>query len=555
MIQLDILDPADPSTPLATLDEAYARTWAEEIYDFGGRGGFTIPHDSPVVQADRTILNRTRIVRVRRGSDLLFAWEINGRNRTRGDTWDPVVVQGEAVRGLLRYGLVEGEHGIGNAVPSDDRVWNFASLSYDTSTAPWGEPVSLGQQQNPTPLLPRLVGQPDGWQDPRAEWLWTEAPTVLGSGRVEHPPGVAYFRRRLAAPPTGLFRMTVAGTNRWECWLDGVMLGTGGGFRDVATFDIRLYGRPTVWGLKVEKDDHPWWEWDPGAIIGYIARLDDEEATEVIYRTYTDAVYDGPATPAPDPWEALGYPTSVPGFTGLEILAELYEAARSRGVFTGWSRDFTGTTASDGAAVTDRIEFVAQIGADNVLTVAQRLQEAADIDIDVTPGLTFRAWENRGVDRGLTPDPGVSTVTFPLDDLADVSTQDGGEDRFNAALVRSADRWFREPRPGPSSGRREEFLSLGLAPSADGAQVYAGKIVVEFDGDRPTLSFTVPTSFAPGEHGLGDVVAAPRLPFVGGDWDIAADWIVGDVRILSIAYAVADEDGEPVSRTYEVMPV
>lgn len=553
MIYLDVIDPADPTTVLATLDQPYDIGWIEDLVDAGG-GDFRIPHDSPVVQSNPGLLRRGRLIRVRRGSDPVGLWEINGGSRIQGDVWDAVHLQGESARYLTRYGLVEGEYGMTQCVPSDERTWNFASKGLDRSG--WGVPVSLGTVASPTPLLPKLAGQPEGWPDRRAEWIWT-VPLTQSEGRVFHPEGVSYFVRPLRAGISdfkGVHRLFIAGTNRWELWFDGVNLGSGGGFRDIATFDIPFFARDTILGVRVEKDDHPWWTWDPGLLLLSIVQIvDGEEVGGAHYRTYTPEVTEG--DPSPDPWMSLHNPPSPPGFTAGQILEEVFDEGQARGVWPGWTRSFSRDTDTSGKAWSETMEFVAQIGADSLWTVAQRLQEAAGTDIEVTPQLRFDAYQTRGVDRGLTPDVGVSTVTFPVDELAEVEVQNGGEDRFNAALVRTRDSWMRVPDPGPSSDRREAFLSFGLAPSAAGARGYAQKVVVEWRDDRPLYTFACPDTYDPGAHEVGDVVAAPVLPMSGGDLDLFGEWTLADVRIMTITHQVVDVSGQPTVRVYEVVPV
>jgi hypothetical protein len=95
----------DPTSLVAVLDQPFAVEWTDEI-DEVGAGQFVIPHDSPAVQANPTVLDGDNVVRVRVGTTDVFAWLVERKLRSRGDVWDPIQVAGPGVKQMLDGAVV-----------------------------------------------------------------------------------------------------------------------------------------------------------------------------------------------------------------------------------------------------------------------------------------------------------------------------------------------------------------------------------------------------------------------------------------------------------------
>lgn len=514
----------DLTTLIDVLDQPYAIEWARERLDVGA-GRFTVPHDSPIVQANPGILDGEHMVVVRDDGTPRFGWLIRRRSRTRSVVWDPVTVAGPGVVEVFRRMTVGPPGGFGAcAVPDDTRLFGFMAPAYDDST--WMEGAALfshGQQEDPTP--PNLVERPRGWTDPLAEWIWTEEAT---GDPLTNTPGRSYFRRVLEVGPGegARVRLFVTAANSYTAYFDGAEVASGSDYRGFQWIDLDLCENTNhVFSAVVENQTPPanWAGQNIGGLLMSMRKLmDDDTFDTVLYRSHTPALY--PGTPAEGPWRALHLPASPPGMTPGHILAVLFDEGQTRGVLTQATRDFTDALDSAGNAWPEEIEFACRVGDDSVMSVAERLREY-DVDVELTPGLVFRAWHNRGSDLS-------GSVTVGLDAAGEqgVDTED---EEINAVVARTQEGWIEEP-PAPTADRREGFLSLGLTPSNATGREIAADAADEFSVSRRlarwrTNSAQTDVPQPHDDYDLGDTITAPALPA-----DITADWALLPVRVDSV---------------------
>lgn len=526
--RLRVYDAADPSVLRGTLDQPYGIKWARERLDVGV-GEFTIPHDSPVVQADPAILERDNIVVNEVDGQAEHAWLIRKRRRQRGNVWDPVSVRGPGALELLRHALVFQRGGCVDAsesdyVDSDKRVFGWQHTDFDDSG--WGE---VGSDMTGGPLSTL------GWPDPQAVAF---EPIFPGERSL--------YRRLLEAVPgaAGSARMALAATVNTEVtvWLDGEeVLTKEKGERGVQHADVPYRECDMQLAVHVEGDDpHPGrWGWTWMRLVEPADPDEEPSYGDALRRTYDPATF-----PDATPWlsyegDGLDYPGVSPGF----ILVRLFDEAKARGFIDAVSRDFDDVYDSAGRewpTNQDGIEFACQVGDDSVLDVAERLRDhGVDVALGPDPYLTFQAWQGRGVDRGVgSPTPVRFTLDMARD--ADIETED---ETINTVLARTQHDWIERPQPSPTSNRREGFLKLGMTPSADGGAEISDDVLDDFNDPRVSAQFTVTSSQNPPrptvDYDLGDIVIAPR---VDPD-DFVGDWREDDLRVDTIG-AVVDEVGD-----------
>lgn len=258
------------------------------------------------------------------------------------------------------------------------------------------------------------------------------------------------------------------------------------------------------------------WTWQAGA----------DGSGGTIRRTY-DPESESPSEPMV--YEPISYPGVTPGF----ILKTLFDEAQADGRDEQPSLT-SGFTAAVDSAGNDwpEIEFACQVGDDTILSVAERLRDYG-VDHTVTPALVFEAWHRRGVDRGGTPDGGVSTVTIPLAEVYSLG-EETEDDKINRMLVRTERSWGEIQQLG--DGRPiGAYLSLGMQPSEEGARRVTLDLLDDFAGPRAQLRFAyreisgTPSPVA--DYDVGDVVVGPWLD----PDDLTGSWSTDDIRINTVA--------------------
>ena len=526
----------DLVTELATLDQPFDIAWTRERTDVGA-GQFTIPHDAPIVQATPALLARDNLVVVTVDGQDEFAWIIRRRQRTRGDVWDPIQVTGPGALEILRHAIVYMRGGLDALVQGDERLFSWVSHDYDDSGPEWEE---VDGDRIGAPL------STPGFADDRAVGFEPLSTT-------RH-----LYRRMLLASAdlAGPARMLLAATIGTEVvvYLDDEEIMTkDAGEQGLVTLDIdyrddidqqiavRVTGesgpQPGRWG----------WTW-----IELRENPDDPEG-EPVYGSVIRRTFDPAEFPDADtPWlvyDDEGCPPITPGFV-LGTAFDEWRDGDDRGGIAAITRDFTDTHDSAGNEWDGLCEFVAQVGDDNVVSIAERLQDH-DVDVALGPDLVLRAWQRRGVDRGTNPDDGLATITFALDEVRELQTETEDE-AVNVILARTEEAWIERPTPRVEANRREAFLSLGLTPSAEGGTAITDDVLADFLAPAQVVRFTINSAQSPptptGDFDLGDTVVAP---WVDPD-TIAAAWVEADQRVDTIAASI-DTVGD-VDWVLEVSP-
>lgn len=504
--------------------------------DETGAGEMTVP-TGPLLDANPTLLDPGNFVVVSweypDGTNVRHGWIIETRSRSAQEgTWDEISVAGPGATALLRRAVVWPPRGLRRTGQNDCRLFGWMNRQYDDSAWP-GIAYSHGQQQDPGPE--NLVGRPSGWPGPLAEWVWAEAPTPNPNNpdALVNPPGVTYFRRRLAGDYAGPARLFVTAANAFRLFWDGCEIADGTNYQQIKSVDLMLEANTThLVAVEVVNQTPPdgWAGQNIGGFLMEIRRIDPvngDLTSTALYRTFTTA-----PDPSPEPWSMLGYPEDVPGMTPGHILRILLEEeAQARGTLTQLTRMFNDELDSAGNPWPEIV--VAFNSGDTLLDAALRLRDY-DVQVEIDADLNFYAWQDRGDD--LTG----SAVEIPWQDASEraIETDDT---TFTGLLVRSSDGWQEtEYLPGE---RREGFILLGRTVGADVALDVATGVRDNLSEPRASVTFvTEPTAgdlkplFA---YGLGDTLNAPWVdPEAFG-----GPWATGPVRLTSIAVEAREGGG------------
>lgn len=289
-VTLRVLQP-NLTTPVAELDQPFGIEWADEGLDVGTLW-FSIPHDSPVVVANPTILDRDSVVMLRTDGVDRLPYVIRRRQRERGDVWDTIRVGCLGGVELLRTGLVEYARGVGTGVPSDERPFGWMAVDYDDSGGCWveGAPYSGGQWREPRFRAKR--DQPPDFPDPRAEWIGPAPLTATGSGGQQHTPDDAwYLRHYLVGDYVGTATLFIAADDAHLTYYNGSQVAEGSDFRQLVKVDLNLTGDDV---LAMEVTNAPLGSKvnNPTEVVYTIAVVDEDgEIDRVLFRSVSTNLF------------------------------------------------------------------------------------------------------------------------------------------------------------------------------------------------------------------------------------------------------------------------
>ena len=284
----------DLAANLGLLVQAYGVEWADEGLDVGA-GAFTVPHDSPSLLADPSMLDRDNVVVIEDDANPSWpghAFLIRGRQRTRGDVWDPIQVKGPGVLELLRQALVEYAGGVvAGSIPSDERPFGWMAYDYDDSGWTSPAPYSGGLQKAPRFDVRR--GLPEQFPDPDAEWIGPEALTGNQYGQLvegHQADDYWYLRDHLVGGYSGLARLHIAADNEFLAYLNGSQIATGDDWRRTVSVDVELTGNDRL-ALQIY-NALPTTGPNPSAVIYSITTITaDGEAGDVLFRSTSGQVF------------------------------------------------------------------------------------------------------------------------------------------------------------------------------------------------------------------------------------------------------------------------
>lgn len=209
---IEVIDPNDPHTVIASLENSMTRSF-QDVPSGIGSGTVEIMNTDPQIST----INEERAIRFRvkgRAAAQMLIEVLTRATRAQGEEAEQsTVVTGRSIVAILEEAVVYPSRGPATLPIEDARIFNFANDDFDDSGWP---AASIWKFQNG--LGDYWEGLPARWPAPSAGWIWAPG-TVI----TESPPvGNCYFRHRFIVPP-GVTQVHIgfATDDAGELWFDG----------------------------------------------------------------------------------------------------------------------------------------------------------------------------------------------------------------------------------------------------------------------------------------------------------------------------------------------
>jgi hypothetical protein len=429
-------------------------------------------------------------------ADAQFLWVINRAPRTRlsaqGQQDEVTQISGDGGLSLLGTGQFHSA-----IVVADSGIRTFGWVAPDWDESGWTAAVSSGTQANPD--VDTLVGAPEGWPDPDAEWIWSRA-LVSGS----HPDGTVYLRGTWDPGSfTGTVRVYWTADNGADLYVDGDLRGAEGDnryfWRESDSFLLDVDGEVTF-AAKVT-NDVPTLGDNPGGLLLTVMTVDERgDPVDVLFRS-------------DETWVALDY-TEPEGVTYGHVMGRLIDEAQARGCLPGVTYAFTDALDSDGNAWDVSLPIVAYRDGVQVGDVCLQGTQQFKAGCQMLPTLELQLLNTLGSDLSASvqlaendPDPAVNDVVS--------STVDVSAPKATVARVET-ERGFGWEVDGvqvAEFGRRETAATYGMSRTVDEVANAAEALLDDLRGVVVQV-LNVPSDTAYGVFSVGDIVGVRET--VGG---------------------------------------
>jgi hypothetical protein len=376
------------STRLATLPNATGHRW-QEVLDDCGSWSLELPvGDSALASA----IYGT-VVRFLVDDDPAFAGLVEQRELrivAQGEEVDEVVVlSGRGLLALWEQAVVYPKGGVDKRPSSDVRPFNWC-FPENPFFLQWPfvyiRHSKIATRINFDPPLYEPWFPPKGWPAPdTSAWMWTKN---YGN---RTPSGKCYFIYVYNAPSDMDLVIYLAADNRATLFVDGIVCME---TEQYPAFNFEECYRTVVpitagrHAIGVEAEVYS--QTSNGLYRGMVAVSGHRLPTDGSALSTATSVFKSDST-----WQALDYPTTIPGYTAGGVVYELLLEALARGALTGWTLSFDNITDSAGEPWPWMLEEVFQMGQD-YLSVLRQLGEAY-MDVTVDPvGLKLNAYIRNG---------------------------------------------------------------------------------------------------------------------------------------------------------------
>ena len=581
---LDVYDALN-ATYQGTIVRALSTEFIDE-FNGPGLGTVTVPLDS----ADADLLVKDAVVRVVYRGEVRYAWFVETRERTLGDSGNRYTLTASG-RGLLAWledAVIYPQGGLAD-FNAPDRPFNFAAADGAWKSS-GNYAAALGVRwKDDTTARARL---PLMWKDPSAYWIWSTDPaSAVEEGTVN------YFWKQFTTSSRAKVKFYASCDNTMDVYLDGALIMSSSNFDEesasftqMARFTTNLGAGTHTLAARV-KNDKPWTRYDVnvdaatdkveatnhGLANGTVVRVTDkknaaglsvgtnyyirakDDDTFKLATTNSDAtivnvtsngkvdlklVQDGKAGFILTAYALDGsgkdndlvartntsweVSDTEPYWRPAMILKTLAQEAATRGVYRldQLSYGFTTSLPTLGAWSTE-VDLTTKVGS-TLLTV---LDDMVDLGHDfwLNPQtLELDAWESRGTDRSASVilDTGVNLVKFSTTVERPIKT---------VALVRSKRGWLRTASDArETNGWRETFLEYGNTRSEDVAKRNANRVLRRTGKTQVVASTDIVITDGAIPYvnfDVGDIVAIPNP---------SGEGVPNTARVLSISLA---EDG------------
>lgn len=375
-----------------------------------------------------------------------------------------------------------------DAVPVEVMSSQFwGSVDFDDSG--WLRVIRTRRADIPTPFVPRAI--PEWWPDKTAWWV---APNHPGVSSVDAPLGTSLYRSDPISLSAGTIAILTGFNNLGAAFFDGaniaeVQNSPNDGNRvdlDVSTGDHILAARVTNYIR------------DTGFIASIYSVDDDGLLDTLLWSSDSDNM------------RALGYPTTIPGFTAGKAIRLKLEAVQADDELTDVTLDFDDFLDSSGEPWTVAIEITNDVGR----SLMEYLESLSDwlIDVQMAPGSNaIRAWNwgTRGNDAATVT---IAATTDPATSEVEGLAFDGIRVRANRLRIRYKHGYTTVDLGGTPVVTA--FLDLADVASEDAAQAIGANLLNNRQGPSYAGTLTLaPVSSTPYEDfDNGDYVGHPAAP-------------------------------------------
>lgn len=472
---VQLIDPDDPHTVIATLDNTFSRSF-QDVPSGVGSGTVSIMNDDPLQPLVNEELALRFLVHDRPASQMLIE-SLTRNTRNIGEEAEQfTTIDGRSIVSILEEAVVYPTRGPATLPTEDTRIFNFANGYYND--AGWGFASIMGYQGSNA--LPHYEGLPSRWPTPEAAWIW--APEVTTDFA---PAGVCYFRVWFVVPE-GVSEVSInmGADDGGELWFDGQkVIETGGvteyrsivlpvtpGYHLIAVKAVNdarwttllggggsseaqytVVSGDTLWGIAARRYGDPLrWRDIYAANKAYIDAQAISHGKDPTYPGPGWWIFPGmtltlPGIPAPGAapyyfnpaaiivsvhaydtnglgallatsnasWRCLPYPENEPGMTPGEVVGILINEAKARGCFQALQTTFGAYVDTDGRPWRQVGDISVRVG-DDYLTVMNQLAETY-VDFQMSPsGLVLNCYD---IDTPQTPSVTSYTEEYDITEL------------------------------------------------------------------------------------------------------------------------------------------
>lgn len=528
-IEIEIYKDNAPFDLVDIINGRMAPTMLNEIRNHGA-GSFQVSKSDKKILANPDLIEYRNLVRVRVAGDVIGGFIIQnkktvivGEGEAKDEVWE---ISGEGFRAGAKDAQVRPAGGV-KATSKESRFFNFSTEQgtwYNSSE--WVTPQNIWKWNE--------AGSwwgtgPADWPDaPGAYWIG-----ALGRGVYDHPIATQYFRHEFTAAAAGAYSFFFSADDMADVFVDGEQLFTSSNtWQQTNRIDFDLTAGAHVIGVAVTNSPIGR---GPSSLIGALFRVGDPlvpSSAQLLNTTSSSS------------WKVSPFPSEAPGWRPGDVLIQLINEAKARGV--RWAQNVvpTFTAALDSAGEPwEKMAWEFPLGA-NLSEVIEQMEElACDIYLDPASYQLF-AWKTRGVDRsieGPVPQSGPDNpiVLRPGQNLLSAD-ESGQADITNSLLLKTADGW--QVATSQNADAIAKYGTVEGQISTDLSGAAAAKLTSELfkKKETPTKSatfviFPVPGAVPMEDFNVGDYVSAP-----GDDGKLARR------RVMSISVSENDSTGEPV---------
>jgi hypothetical protein len=506
-----VLDSA--GTFIANLPNAKGLRWLDE-HNTPGAGSIDYRRYDSVEALHSNLWSAGNQVMIAVGVNDIFRLVLDAQGGYRIDTVTGDRVDswaGDGAMGVFNAGMCIPEYGW-RPEATDERSFDYGSnpaiggwLVGSEWKTPVGKPVRSSWR-----WTYKKRHLPKKWPEKKSEWLWYRNPDATHTSNE-----TCYFRSSFTLASPARVKFWVCGDDTLEFKVDGEIRATTGpgGWKRPTKVVMWLSAGVHYVAAKVTNNPGSTGNQNRSGFLCAIGKINgDGDVVEWLRRTH------------PSTWTVRRQLDGAPGWMSGQILRELVQEQKDRGIAGHGpvTFGFTATTDSAGVPWTARQEMAITIGTLG-LDYVQRLVETG-IDVAMTPDLVLHAWRTRGADRS-----GWIRLNQGKKRRLDESASQLPGIR-NDAHARANSGWVGQEHAASiaAHGRRETMITLGSSRSPEQTAAAVASMLPDMAEPPQTIEMEISSTTGP----------QPYQHFWTSDWVSArpAGWTTeGRFRVMAIA--------------------